>query len=427
MIMPRCEHTATRLLDGTVLVCGGETNWLYFSPTATSEVYSPSSNSWSLSGEMNNTRSSHTATLLPNGEVLICGGTGDTTNETSLVSSAELYSPYRMGQGGSWRSVGSMNEARRGHSATLLLNGKVLVVGGQGAGAYPWILASAELFDSITGTWSPTGSMSQGRRGHTATLLHDGRVLVAGGFIGNNVTVSTAEVFDPVSGTWSPVASMNIDRAIHWATMLLDGRVIVVGGWQYSETGGNYLRDTEIYDPTSGSWQTNGIRTGNALGSGFCLLPNGDVLAAAGYGTFGVNYPTNSEIFVRATGLWTNTSACKHPRQDGTMTMLAGGQIVFAGGRWGANVTASTERFESSSPVAPPSASAAVLPTGGIQITFTNRPGALFQVLCSPDSRWPMNQWWISGGAIEMLPGQFTFIDRFPIDSSRFYRLVSVP
>ena len=429
MLVPRCDHTATRLLNGTVLVCGGETNWTgpITAPTASAELYIPSSNKWVLTGTMDRARSKHTTTLLPDGRVLVCGGAGDVANPTTLLSNAEIYLPEQNGQGGFWTSVGSMSEARRDHSATLLLNGKVLVVGGQGSGPYPGILASAELFDPAKGAWTITGSMNQARSGHTATLLPNGQVLVTGGFIGNNITVSSAEMFDPESGTWSPVASMNTDRATHWATMLLDGRALIVGGWQYSPIGGNYLRSTEIYDPASGNWQTNGIRTGNALGSGLCLMPTGDVLAAAGYGTFGVNYPTNSEVYLAGTDIWTNTSACLSPRQDGTMTMLADGRILFTGGRWGLDVHESSELFTSSAAVTPPTLAIAALPTSGIQITFTNRPGALFQVLSSSNPSRPTNEWSVRGGAIEIFPGQFEIKEPYLLDSRRFYRLISIP
>ncbi len=427
MVVPRTLHTATRLLDGTVLVCGGETNWIGIAFTASAELYLPASNAWALTSTMTRSRSDHTATLLFDGGVLVCGGTGDVpdTEPTSLLASAEIYHPKQNGKGGSWTVVGSMNEARRGHSATLLPTGKVLVAGGQGAGNYPDILASAELFDPVRGAWVPAGSMNEVRYGHTATLLPNGKVLVAGGSPGNNETVSSAEVFDPETGVWSPVAAMQTDRQLHWATLLTDGRVLVVGGRQYTPTGGNNLRSTEIYDPASGDWQTSGNRLPFVAGSGVCLLPTGDVLAACGYGS-GLTYPTNSEIYVTATGVWTNTSGCVAPRQDGTTTMLADGRILFAGGRWDFDVLDSSELFTSSTPVSPPQMLIAKMPAGGVQITFTNRPGALFQVLSNSNLQGQLDNWSIAGGAFELCPGWFRFTEP-TLGSRRLYRLLSIP
>jgi len=118
-----------------------------------------------------------------------------------------------------------MGQARSNHAATLLNTGKVLVAGGVGpfcAGCNSGM--TAELFDPATGTWSPTGSMSIFRSQHTATLLSNGKVLVAGG------NGATAEVYDPATGTFSPSGSMTTTRANHTATLLPDGRVLVSGG-----------------------------------------------------------------------------------------------------------------------------------------------------------------------------------------------------
>lgn len=433
MFVPRSLHTAIRLLDGTVLVCGGETNWSlpFTTPTASAECYLPSSNKWVLTASMAHPRSDHTATLLPDGKVMVCGGAGEIEDPapTTLLASAEIYFSDQKRQTAFWKSVGTMHEARDNHTATLLLDGKVLVAGGRGNVAYPWMLASAEIFDPSTGTWTATASMNHPRRGHSATLLPDGRVLVAGGFSSANdpnVTTATAEIYNPSNETWTPTGSLNIDRANHWATLMLDGRVLLVSGYRYSWNGGGYLRGTETYDPSMGIWQTNANRSAYVIGSGICFLPTGDVLAAGGYGTFGFNYPTNSEMYLPTAGVWINTTPCITPRQDGTMTMLADGQILFAGGRWGQDVQVSSELFTSSTPVYSPKLTLLAMSNAGVEITFTNRPGALFQVVFSSDLKLPLANWAVAGGAIEILPGQFRFTE--PLQSSRrFYRVRSIP
>src|SRR5882724_2823996 len=141
------------------------------------------SGTWTPTGSLNTARLLQTATLLPNGMVLIAGG---------FSASAELYNPAS----GTWTPTGSLNTARGFHTATLLHNGMVLVAGGFGANNY---LASAELYDPASGTWTPTGSLNTARDGHTATLLPNGMVLVAGGFGASGPPLASAEHYDPAS------------------------------------------------------------------------------------------------------------------------------------------------------------------------------------------------------------------------------------
>ncbi len=125
-----------------------------------------------------------------------------------------------------WSDTGSLGTARHKHTATLLPDGKVLVVGGVGSSGY---LASAELYDPATGVWSATGSLTTARYNHTATLLPDGKVLVVGGY-GSSGYLTSAELYDPATGTWSTTGSLATARDKHTATLLPDGKVLVVGG-----------------------------------------------------------------------------------------------------------------------------------------------------------------------------------------------------
>ncbi|MDO8485346.1 MAG: kelch repeat-containing protein, partial [Candidatus Limnocylindrales bacterium] len=170
-------HTATLLSDGKVLVAGGVINdrfdgWV----SASAELYDPGSGSWTATTDMIEARWSHTATLLPDGRVLV---TGSYINSGESRASAELYDP----NSGSWTATRNMGEGRGGHTATMLPDGRVLVAGGySGYNGYSMdSLASAELYDAGSGSWTATGDMAEARDGHTATLLPDGRVLVAGG------------------------------------------------------------------------------------------------------------------------------------------------------------------------------------------------------------------------------------------------------
>jgi len=179
--------------------------------------------------------------LLPNGKVLVAGGYND-TYLGSYLPSAELYDPVT----GTWTPTGSMNIARECHTATLLSNGQVLVAGGYNDN----YLSSAELYDPATGTWTPTGSMTAARMLHTAALTPNGQVLVAGGCN----SVSDAELYDPATGMWTPTGLMISVRVSHTATVLTNGQVLAIGGYDYT----NLLSSAELYDPATGTWTNTG-------------------------------------------------------------------------------------------------------------------------------------------------------------------------
>src|SRR5438309_3376082 len=223
----RWAHTATRLPNGNVLVAGGRGRDVYFLKSA--ELFDPGAGTWSTSDNLNTTRGEHTATLLPNGKVLVAGGKGNCVSSGCsafpVLNSAELYDPST----GTWSSTGSLNFARSSHTATLLSNGNVLVTGGY---TNPCAffgctdLNSAELYDPITGTWSVTATFKTARTGYSVTLLPSGKVLVAGGSDNN----ASAELYDPTTGTWSDTGNLNTGQSGHSATLLPNGKVLIAGG-----------------------------------------------------------------------------------------------------------------------------------------------------------------------------------------------------
>jgi hypothetical protein len=198
-------HTATLLRTGQVLVAGG------IDGAGSSELYDPTTRTWTPTGELLNGRYWHTSTLLADGRVLVTGGV--------IESSAEIYDPAN----GGWTSAGSMNEGRYGHTATLLANGQVLVAGGP-------FQSSAELYDPNTGSWQMTGEMGIYHYLHSATRLRNGKVLVAGGDNWPNGGLRDAELYDPKPATWTTIRPMNIGRLLHTATLLDDGKVLVAAG-----------------------------------------------------------------------------------------------------------------------------------------------------------------------------------------------------
>jgi hypothetical protein len=233
MVYRRDGHAAAALLNGGAIEIGASPD-----SNHTAEVYHPTQGAFAATGELIQGRvgstASFTATALSDGRVLVAGGEGE---DGSTLAEAELYDPSTV----SFKTTGSMNQARSDHTATLLRNGKVLLVGGTGNSYIPAVLQSAELYDPETGTFSSIGDMNLARTGHTATLLSDGRVLIAGGQVPLNppptptcppppslapciehFTAATAhaEIYDPVNGTFTPTGDMTTPRSSHTATLL---------------------------------------------------------------------------------------------------------------------------------------------------------------------------------------------------------------
>jgi N-acetylneuraminic acid mutarotase len=319
----RMSHTATFLPNGMVLVAGGTAP--IGANLSSAKLYNANAGTWTSTGSMSCARGAgHIATLLANGKVLVAGGYGGAAD----VSSAEVYDPAT----GTWTSTGSMSSPRFGHTGTLLTNGKVLVAGGRnGSGNY---LSSAALYNPATGTWASTSSMSGPRIGHTATSLTNGKVLVAGGYHGNNL--SSAALYDPSTETWASTGSMSIPRGYHTATMLANGTVLVAGG----ATGSSHYSSAEIYDPATGTWTPTDSMISIHSNHTATMLANGTVLVAGGYGSGA--YLSSAEIYDPGTGTWVSAGSMSTRRAFHIATLLADGRVLVAGGDDGSGVTHSS-------------------------------------------------------------------------------------
>jgi hypothetical protein len=324
MAAARENHTATVLPNGKVLVAGGISN----SPTApapvlaTAEIYDPVAGNWAATGNLITTRYLHTATLLPNGKVLVAGGVD---NADIDLASAEVYDPVH----GTWAATGNLTTSREGHTATLLANGKVLVAGGG--------TATAEIYDPVAGTWTPTGNLTTARSADTATLLPNGTVLLAGGYDSGGNILSSAELYDPVAGTWTLTGSLTTTRAGHTATLLPNGMALVAGGVGPTH-GSPYqapLASAELYNPSTGTWTATGSLTTPFASQTATLLPNGMVLVAGGsYSVPGmILVLAGANLYDPVTGTWALAASLPIARTAHTATLLPDGTVLVTGGK----------------------------------------------------------------------------------------------
>jgi N-acetylneuraminic acid mutarotase len=330
----RIDHTATLLPNGKVLVAGGFNSTSGYLSSA--ELYDPASGTWSATGSLIIPRYRHTATLLSNGKVLVAGGYNG--GSTIYLTSAELYDPAS----GTWTATGSLGEGRYQHTATLLPNGKVLVAGGHGftcCTGSSGVLATTELYDPASGTWTSSGNLATDRAEHTATLLANGKVLVAGGNNPKTGYPANAELYDPTSGMWTPAGSLSTSRNFHTATLLTNGKVLVVGGF-YSPccVGGGALASAELFDPANNTWTTTGTLATARSDHTATLLPNGRVFVAGGA-------PASAEVYDTAGASWATDGSLATARSKHTATLLPNGKVLIAGGSDGTNSLASAELY----------------------------------------------------------------------------------
>lgn len=316
-------HTTQRVTDlitntatGRVLVVGG------FDAVTTrdsADVFDAGSKSFSTtSGILADPRQGHSSVLLQNGTVLIAGGKNG-TNGSKILKSAEVYdSALNIFM----PTAGTMRSERHRHTATLLPNGKVLLAGGQSSLS---INRTAELFDASSGAFTFTsGYMVSPRESHTATVLPNGKVLLAGGLDGIGVS-STAEIYDPASATFSSTGSMHVARAFHTAVLLPSGLVLIAGGYN-----GDFLSSAELYDPQTGLFSLTGQMTAERSNHTCTLLSDGTVLIVGGRNSFSNTGSLNSNDIYEPTTGYLNSAEIYDPSSssffstDGVMAYARG-------------------------------------------------------------------------------------------------------
>jgi len=314
MLEPRSGHTATLLPDGKVLIAGGMRRNQDFYKSA--ELYDPATAKFQPTGEMNERRVSPMAVLLKSGKVLVAGG----WIGAGCTNSAELYDPAT----GKFTSLAGKMTSRRGEArATLLESGDVLITGGADHDS-PGGIASAEIFRAATMTFEAVAPMHYARVSHTATLLPDGRVLVAGGR-GDKVN-AVAEIYDPKTARFSETGSLITARYKHTAGLLADGRVLLAGGSDERDWSGN-LNSAEIYDPKTGRFTAVSPMNDSRfkLPEEAVQLESGKLLVAGG--------SKEVEVFDPATGKFSVASGqMNDARHFMTETRLKDGSVLLAGG-----------------------------------------------------------------------------------------------
>ena len=334
-------HTATRLPDGTVLVVGGVMS--AGAGTNAVDLFDPVAASWASKAPLHVMRASHTATLLADGRLMVIGGsTVSAIAAKGYVNnaSAEIYDPVA----NTWTATPPMSVPRSHHTATLLPDGKVLVVGGENLQYL--VDPTAEVYDPVANTWAaPRALPISPRSQHTATLLPSGLVLLAGGFDiikGLLTPLATAELYDPVLHTstttstdsngvvtittvitggldFTAAAPMAFAHYGQSATLLPDGRVTLVGG---------ATTQTEIYDPVAATWTTQSPTLAIHTAHGAVLLPEGRLLVAGGT----QSAQPDAELFDPASGAWTPAAPMLVLRSNPTATLLPDGSALVCGG-----------------------------------------------------------------------------------------------
>ncbi len=345
----RWAAASVLLPDGRVMVVGGTIASSSSSAVASATIFDPATGFWASVTGMLQPRAYAMAVVLADGSVLVAGGSRD----GQPLDTAERY----FTDTGTWVAAGRLNLPRTQGTLTLLRDGRVLAAGGGVEGAPGWnSTASAEVFDPSRGVWSVTAPMSVARARHTATLLPDGEVLVAGGattYHGETGSVTaTAELYDPATGKWRAAAPMSKPRYVHGAALLDDGRVLVAGGWYATSNTDPSHETAEIYDPAANNWTATGLMKAARAEYGLVRLPDGRVLAAGGIDTH-YRVHTASELYDPATGVWEATGELAVGAMGSAFQTLPDGQVLIAGGAMDALASKVTGVCEIYTPPAP--------------------------------------------------------------------------
>jgi len=334
------DGAAVLLADGKVLIAGGEDGGRR--PFADAALFEPAGGTWTRTGSLWSARRLHTSTRLADGRVLVTGGIGTAPSLPAQgLASAEVYDPAT----GQWTRTGDLRLARYSHSATLLADGRVLVAGGSGARSAQsnGTLRSAEVYDPATGEWTETAPLTDARFGHPAVRLNDGRVLVVGGVLtigrGRYTALGYCEAYDPATAAWTPTASLGVARKSHQATLLADDSVLVTGGdlpglGTETLTYDPYSQwTTERFDPAKDTWSADAEMSWGRSHHRTLRLTSGTLLRAGGTdgASFDIGYQ-NASTYDPVARTWSADFGTVVGRWAPAAVALADGRALMFGG-----------------------------------------------------------------------------------------------
>ncbi len=371
---PRADHTATRLVDGRILVAGGITPDAV-GGTKTAELYDPASGRWSPTGTMVVGRVKHAAVLLRDGRVLVVGGYSDNADPAFVgAANAELYDPAR----GTWRAAAAPPRPAGLAVATALADGRALVVAAPTVGTPPDARTiDAFLYDPAADRWASFGPVGVGDEFPAVAALGDGRALLLGSAGYENDGTTPAFLLDPATGA---MTATRMPGARGGATLsaLPDGRVLAVGGASLRRgsdgvTTATPLASTAIFDPATGGWTEGAGLTTARSGHTATTLSDGRVLIVAAAADTGQG-PATAELYDPPSRTWTalgeigitaRRAFAVAPLADGR-ALIVGGDAGFVRSDWRAEVRV----------LMPPAAPRVATRAGTVAATPAGTPGA---------------------------------------------------
>jgi len=362
----RYQHSATLLNNGSVLIAGGVScpsagSCMYMN---SAELYNPNTGTISYTGSLGTARTAP-AVLLDNGKVLIAGGYNcDANGNCASLSSAEIYDPSTS----SFSSAGNMTIARYGHTMTLLTNGRVLIAGGETCSSSTSCTAlnTAELYDPLVGSFTPTVPLHAARFNASAVRLNSGLVMIVGGFNGSTYPAA-AELYDPVAASFTLAGNLNTPRANATATLFENGgaMVLIVAGGSTCNSPGCPTATTELYD--NGSFYQLGVynMTVPRFNQSATLLTNGQVFLAGGFDSCASSCVSDAttEIVNPVGYTFTTSQALTTGRSGHTATLLTDGSVLLIGGINNGATLATTDLYQPPTFALPQLASITIVPS----------------------------------------------------------------
>ncbi|MGW8389411.1 kelch repeat-containing protein [Pseudoduganella sp. HUAS MS19] len=363
MSAPRMLHKASVLPDGRILLTGGTSkpgNPIH----ASTEIYDPATAQFTPAAPMLTARRQHAAVTLQDGRILVAGGM---TPASTFTNTAEIYDPAT----GQWTATGNMNVSRYDTVGLRLSDGRVMITDKRNASAY-----QADIYDPATGLFTKTGNMLERPNDSGLVLLPDGRVLKMGGFANNGYS-RNAELWDPATNQWTATGQMNEQRQNIQPVVLADGKVLVAGGrreWSHNTT--------ELYDPATGVFTPAANMPTAFEPTNVSVLPSGDIVFTADYNRQLLRYQA-------ASGTWNMSGPQRSTARDSTLSRLPDGNVLIAGGAAQNDATTYAAIWEQACAgqltTVPVRTQTAGGDAGTVSFTVNAAPGCRFEAANLPD------------------------------------------